>query len=236
MKFAYLFFISLLGFTTIAPQNKSQNQEKSIIEVSGTAEMEISPNEIHIDFNLEERFEKGEKISLDELEDRLKKELTQESITTDNLFINDVNAVISKGWFGSKTLSVASYDLKITDLSKIKKTFKIFEKLEITNARITKATHSDIEELKKKNRIDAMKATKEKADYLLEAIGEKTGKPIQINEQMHQNVFQANANYIFNNQREKLEFDSKIIKNNNSVVQFENIKIKTTMNAVFEIQ
>ncbi len=234
MKFASLFLISLLGLGTISP--KFSNNDRSFIEVSGTAALEISPNEIHINLQLEERFEKGEKITLDVLEQALKNELAKAQIGHSNLFISDVNAVISKSWFGSKTLSVARYNLKIQDIDKIKAVFKIFEKLKIDNAYITAATHSEIETLKKKNRINAMKAAKEKADYMLDAVGEKTGKPIQINEQASQNTFEANANYLFNQQRHESKIALESTKGKERVVQFENIKITTTVNTIFEIQ
>src|SRR5690606_15285302 len=49
-------------------------------------------------------------------------------------------------------------------------------------AKISHVSHSRLEELKKEVRVEAISAAKQKADYLLEAIGHKTGKALYVRE------------------------------------------------------
>ena len=56
------------------------------------------------------------------------------------------------------------------------------DSLGISKAFVSKYSHSKMDEYKKQIKINAIKAAKEKATYLLEAIGEKSGKAINIEE------------------------------------------------------
>jgi len=60
--------------------------------------------------------------------------------------------------------------------------YAVMDSLGITRASITKYSHSKMDEYKKQIKINAVKAAKDKATYLLEAIGEKVGKAITITE------------------------------------------------------
>ncbi|MGY8910765.1 MAG: SIMPL domain-containing protein, partial [Flavobacteriales bacterium] len=62
-NFKLIFF--LLFTSAILAQSTGQ---KPYIEVTGTAEIEIVPDEIYLDITLKERTEKGKKITLDVLE------------------------------------------------------------------------------------------------------------------------------------------------------------------------
>ncbi len=230
--FLLLFTISIFSQSVV-----TKNNQTPFIEVIGKSEREVVPNEIYIDISLKERVEGGKKVSLEFLENRLKRVLKEIGIPLENLSFSDVNAVISKtGWFREDILSHANYTLKVNGAEKLKKTFDQFKKLKISEARITKATHSNIQSLRKENRIAAIKAAKEKADYLLSAIGEKTGKPIEINEiNAHNGQEYAYANFSKSNSlyksREKvLNFQV------GRVVQFEKIKITASVYAKFKIK
>ena len=172
------FLLFFLFTVTLFAQTQNQ---KPYIEVTGTAEIEIVPNEIYLDISIKERTEKGKKLTIDYLENQLKSVLKKIDIPEKNLSISDVNAVLAKtGWWKEEVLSIANYSLKVNGASKLKKIFEHFKKMNISDVNITKATHSNIIEIRKKNRIKAIKIAKEKADYLLAAIGEQTGKPIII--------------------------------------------------------
>ncbi|WP_435414653.1 SIMPL domain-containing protein [Polaribacter aestuariivivens] len=232
MKFKTLL---LIVFVTTISFSQNKNQEKSFIEVVGTSEKEIIPNEIYVDIFLKERMEKGNKLKLEILENQLKKELKNIGISENNLFISDINSVLSKtGWFTKEVLSTAKYTLKVEDSKKLKQFFDCLDELKITNVNITKATHSNITELRKQNRIAAIKAAKEKANYLLNAIDEKVGKPIKIKE-----TDTNNNNFVFANNVQVYGYKSGNVskfKRNKSIVQFEKITIQTSIYVKFEIE
>lgn len=232
MKSFKLVFL-LLFTSTIFSQSISNNVP--FIEVVGKAETEIVPDEIYLNICIRERMANGEKLTIEFLENELKKQLKSIGIPEENLSISDVNAVLSKtGWWKEELLSIANYTLKVKGASKLKKLFDAFKELDISEVNITKATHSNIIEIRKKNRIKAIKVAKEKADYLLSAIGEKTGKPIIVKETTNANLQNySTANFV------NTSSSYGIIKTRgyaNQIVQFEKIKISSSIYVKFQIK
>ncbi|WP_397445615.1 SIMPL domain-containing protein [Polaribacter sp. R77954] len=228
---------SILLFLLISIRIFSQNPtENSYIDVTGVSETEIAPNEIYIDISMKERNEKGKKLTLDILENRLKNTLKSIGIPENNLTISDVNSVLAKtGWWTEEVLSVAHYRLKIKGADKLKPLFEQFKKMKIYDVNITKATHSNIIEIRKKNRIKAIKKAKEKADYLLFAIGQQTGKPAIINELTNKNPSFVNANFINQNTNYAItKISGSGLKN--KFVEFRKIKITSSIYVKFLIQ
>ena len=228
--------ITLLLAFSITSMLTAQEKETAYIEVTGVAEKEIIPDEIYIDIQLKERVEKGKKLTLDFLETQLKQELKSIGIPQENLFIGDINAILAKtGWWKEEVLSVAKYNLKVTNATKMKLLFERFKKLKINNVNIVKATHSKIKELQKENRVAAIKAAKEKATYLLEAINVNVGKPFYVREN-NVNIYQprlANMNSFKIRGASSLE-NADIAEN--KVVQFEKIKLTSSVFVKFTIE
>jgi len=198
------------------------------------AETLVSPDEVYIDICLEEYIKDDAKVTLAILETDLRNELAKYNIPEKNLYISNINSVITKtGWFSKDTLSTGSYSLKVTKVDKIKEVFNVFERLNILEANITKATHSNLVELRKQNRIKAIVSAKEKSDYLLSAIGSKTGKPLKVLEEENTHQVYSNLNYSNRgyNSISKLESKKKGVG-----VQFEDIKIVSTIHVVFQIE
>lgn len=229
-------FITLLLVFSLTNTLISQEKETAFIEVTGIAEKEIVPDEIYIDIQLKERVEKGRKLTLDFLENELKQELKSIGIPQENLFIGDINAILAKtGWWKEEVLSVAKYNLKVTNAAKMKLLFERFKKLKINNVNITKATHSKIKELQKENRIAAIKAAKAKANYLLEAINAKVGNPFYVREN-NINIYQprlANMNSLKIRGIASLENADAAEQ---KVVQFEKIKLSASVFVKFKIE
>jgi len=226
--------VLLLFTATIFAQTQTQ---KAYIEVTGIAETEISPNEIYLDICIKERTEKGKKLTIDFLENQLKAALSKIGIPKENLAISDVNSVLAKtGWWTEEILSVANYSLKVNGADKLKLVFESFKKMHISDVHVTKATHSNIIEIRKKNRIEAIKIAKEKADYLLTAIGEQTGKPLIVNEINAGNPSNfVNANTINQNSSYSI-MKIKSSGTRKEAVAFEKIKITSSVYVKFQIK
>ncbi|MCG9910700.1 MAG: SIMPL domain-containing protein [Flavobacteriales bacterium] len=193
MTLRYKLITALLLFTTLfvsgqpITPNTPKTENIPYIEVTGYAENEIIPDEIFIGFSLRERYEGRIKITISEQEEKLKSALEAIGIDLKNLFLSDVNAgYIKITWQKKDVLTKKDYTLKVGDASTLSLVFQEFEKLSISGAKISKVSHSNIENLKKDLRIKAIKIAKEKADYLLEAIGEQTGKPLIITESVNE--------------------------------------------------
>lgn len=189
--FALLLVLSLcfMGF--------SQNQQQPYINVTGTAEMEVVPDEIHIAISIKERNDGRTNLSVEEQEQQLKMALVRLGISLDKLSLSDANAdYIHVKWRKKKAITRTDYRLKVSTADEVVNVFEVLDELKIKSARIMKVSHSKIKEYEKEVRINAIKDAKERADYLLDAIGERTGKALEIfeNKVMLRSYAQRNLN------------------------------------------
>jgi uncharacterized protein YggE len=94
--------------------------------------------------------------------------------------------------------------------------------INIKEASIIKTESTKIIEIRKQVRISAIQVAKEKATYLLEAIGEEVGKPLQINEiQKSYNTNTFNQNLRPNATFATPKYDYKL-----NQIAFETIEVK----------
>src|SRR5690606_5290203 len=73
-----------------------------------------------------------------------------------------------------------SYQFKASVKTDISKMFEDLNQKWVTNLHIAEIKNTQIADFKKTVKINALKAAKAKADYLLESIGKKTGNPLEI--------------------------------------------------------
>jgi len=214
-------------------------EEKPYIEVNGIAEIEVVPDEIYISIILAERYENKVKVTIEEQEEKMKSAIKSLGIDLKNLFLSDVNADYLKvSWQKKDVLTKKDYVLKVTDANSVGKVFMELDKLAIKDASVSKVNHSKIDSLKREVRIMAIKAAREKADYLLEAIGEQTGKA-QIVRENEFTPYNATSNTIRGARAggEILYIDGVKVKEDedNSIV-FEKIKVKSDVYVKFLIK
>ncbi len=170
----------LLAFASIA---QDDYKDVANIEVTGTARLDIMPDEIFVSITLRERSEGKDKISVEEQEKQMKAGLQSIGVSLDDLTLSDSESdYIRINWRKQEVISIKQYTLKLSTAEQVSKAFEKLDELKIEDAYISKTEHSDIVALKRQLRIDAIQAAKEKADYLLEAIGEETGHALEIRE------------------------------------------------------
>lgn len=219
-------------------QDQITKEEKPFIEVNGVAEQEIIPDQIYISIIIREKYENKEKITIESQEEKLKILLKEINIPTSNLYLSDANADYVKVKFRTKdVLTKKDYTLKVSNATAVGQVFQQLEKLEINDANVSKVSHSKIDSLRKEIRIAAIKAAKNKADYLLNAIGEQTGKPFIVRENsvLNENVYTRNLNRVSNysNTRFSEESDKSI---DDEEIQFQKIKIQSSIYVKFLIK
>ena len=173
----------LTTILTYGQTNTPKNDEKPYIEVTGTAEIEVIPDEIYIRIIIRERYVNRTKVTIEEQEEKLKTAVKSIGVDLTNLYLSDANAdYVKVSWQKKDVLTKKDYTLKVSNATTVGQVFQELDKLEITDASISKVSHSKIDSLRKEVRIMAIKAAKDKADYLLSAIGEQTGKPLIVTE------------------------------------------------------
>lgn len=173
----------LIAIFTFGQTSDSKKEEKPYIEVTGTAEKELIPDEIYIGITIREKYENKKKVTIEEQEEKLISTIKSLGIDLKNLYLSNANADYVKIRFRKNdVITKKDYTLKVTNATTVGQVFVELEKIEITDANIEKVNHSQMDSLRKEVKILAIKAAKNKADYLLNAIGEQTGKPLLIKE------------------------------------------------------
>lgn len=232
MKKYILITMVLISFIAIG-QNEVQ-KEIPFIEVIGTAQKEVIPNEIYINISIQERIENKDKITIEEQEAVLKNALQSINIPIENLSLAEASSNYqSVKWSKKDVIAKTDYILKVEDAMAVGDVFSQLDKLKIINAYVAKVSHSDIVLLKKEVRINAIKAAKEKAEYLLAAIGEELGKALIVTEEQdypYGNIRGARSN-VSNYYVNSIE-----VKKNEDFIQYEKIILEASFYVKFSIQ
>lgn len=170
-------------FSLHAQNSENLSLNKHFIEVTGTSETEVTPDEIYITITLLERMEGKEKVGIEKQEADLKQLVKELGIDAGNLTLAKADADYRKSRTFKKDLMISkSYLLKINNADLLSKVYERLDNMNAQDAYVSRFTHSKILELQKENRIKAIKAAKEKVEYLLAAIGQQAGPALQITE------------------------------------------------------
>lgn len=170
--------------------------DKPYIEVVGTASKFVTPDKIYISIKLTDKLVDKKNYTIDEQEAKLKSSLTKLNIDSKNLFLSDSNLEIMRRKYKETGYKVSKdFTLILKNAEEVSKVFKELNDIDIKEASISKCESSEIELHRKEVRIAAIKAAKEKATYLLDAIGEQIDKPLEVKEE---NDTDSRVNYYSN--------------------------------------
>ena len=233
--------ILIVSLTCHGQTSTTSQNEIAVIEVVGSAEKEIVPDEIYIAITIRERESGKDKVSIDKQEAALKDALQKLGISLENLFLSDANAnYIPVKWSKKDVITKTEYLLKVGDALMVGKVFEKLDEIKITDARISRVSHSKLEDYKKEVRIMAITAAKDKADYLLTAIGQERGKAIKVNEQaLSDRIEDSNLN-VTGTRNEAIYYNmnewQKSSINSDQIIQFQKIKLQSAIYVKFEIK
>lgn len=193
----------VLSFTFIALQVTAQDKTKEplrSINVSGSAEMEVTPDEIYVQIDLREYDKKGSgKIDIESIRNNFLNAVKSIGLTENDISVQGYSGYGNNYWWYKKKNSKnpdmkasISYVIKLSSTSKMDELVAKLDDEATQNFFIQRVAHSKIQEYRKQLKIQAVKSAKEKAIYLAEAIGEKVGDAITINEPHENNYWYQN--------------------------------------------
>lgn len=165
----------------VATTAQTHKPNLPFIEVSGTAVREIEPDEIYVAITLSEKSIDNKKYSIENQEEKLNQILKSLSVDRKNLQLSDLNSEILRnrrseiGFKQSK-----EYLLKLSNSNDVSAFFRLLFEANIKEADVVKTHHTKLAEYTKQTRIDAIKAARDKAEYLLQAVGKIVDSPIEI--------------------------------------------------------
>lgn len=169
--------------------------DQPYIEVTGTAETEIIPNEIYLRITLDENDKKG-RISVEKQENKMLSKLRALSIDLKkNLSVLDFDGYYKKKFLATnEVIKIKRYQLMVTDGKTLGEVYRVLDEIDISNISIIRVSHSEIEKHKRETKLKALKAAKEKANGYAAAIGQTIGKALYIRE--NQNYSYSNTNNV----------------------------------------
>jgi len=164
----------LIGILTLGSFVNAQTQEvkKNAIEVTGVAEMEVEPDEIIFSIGIKA----DNKNDLADNEKKLFEILKNAGVKNEDIKFKSMYQNIY-----SKTAKFTkSYQFKAGSKSSLSKIFEDLNQKWVSSLNIAEVKSTKIADFRKAVKINALKAAKEKADYLLESMGKKTGNALEI--------------------------------------------------------
>ena len=223
-------------FVLLSVELFAQNSTKSFldinyIEVIGKAKMEVTPNEIFIDISINEKDFKNKSVL--EIEKSLTTKLEEIGINVSKqLSIRDIASNFRDYWLKKASIKHSKYyQLIVGNANTAGRVFRELESIGILNISISKVSHSNLPKFREDVKISAAKAAKKKAKYLVNAVDQKIGKALYIEElKTYDNRFNYELKSVSNiivkmdgnaqNQESEIEF-KKIILEYSILVRFE---------------
>ncbi len=169
---------------------KAQNVKPSI-QVTGSAELEIEPDEILFEISIKEywaeEFKKGKeyedyktKVPMKEIEPKMLKALENIGINKNQITIKDLGNYWR--YLGKEFLISKKIIISVNDFNIINKIIESIDPKGIEYMRIAELKNKNISEFRKQVKIEALKAAKVKAIYLLGSLDKQLGDIISIKE------------------------------------------------------
>lgn len=225
-----LAIIALFSMSAMAQQVDLRKK----ITVSGSAETEVTPDIIYLSISLKEYLKDNnskKKVEITELENQLFNAVLKAGIAKEDLMVNNVSSYnyVTEKKKNPDFLASKQYRLKASDLNKWNEIIGAVDPKGIASTNIESYDYSKITSLKKELKIKALQAAKEKAQYMVEALGEKLGGVIDIqevnNEAYPQPMYRANVMMM---KAESADAAPEL--------DFKKIKLNYVVNTVFEIK
>lgn len=232
-KLMTLAFVALFSVSALAQQVDLRRK----INVSGSAETEVTPDIIYISISLKEYLKDNnskKKVDITTLENQLFAAVQKAGVDKENLTINNLS---SFSWATEKKknpdfLASKQYRLKVSDLDKFNDIIGAVDPKGIASTNIESYDYSKITSLKKELKIQALQAAKAKATYLVEALGDKLGSALdiqEINNEVYPQVMYRASNMM-------MKAESADMAGAAADIDFKKIKLSYVMNVVFEIK
>ena len=169
------FLIAIVAIAATFPA--VAQQAENYIQVNGSAEIEVIPNQFFLSITLDQNDSKG-RVDIDQQRRQMLSELKSLGIDTEKQL---TIANISSNYFKrGLSLSVAKYQLLLTTAEQVVAVYDKLAEIGVSNISISRVSHSDIEQYKSDCRKQAIQNAKKVATELAEAVNQSIGSCIYI--------------------------------------------------------
>jgi uncharacterized protein YggE len=207
--------------------NEKNFIDRPYIEVLGKAEMEIIPNEIYLEITVDERNNK-KKQNVEQIEKEMISELQKLKIdVAKDLQVKDMSSNFKSSWLKSGVLTIKQYQLLVRDAAAMAKVYGALENIGISEVKVDKLDHSDLQKFRKEVRINAVKDAQERAGDLATAVGQSVGKALYISFFDHAPLHKMDNTVLYAAPKMLLESGKEV------ALDFRKIRIEVSVNAKF---
>jgi uncharacterized protein YggE len=184
-KLFILAVLTIVSYTTFAQGVDLRRK----IEVTGTAEQEVTPDIINVSISLQEYINGKNKVTIEQLEKQLEGAVSDAGIPKDDFAINNLSSY-NNTYQKKKNpdfLASKQYGIRFHDLNKFNQILSKIDPKGIQSTNIDSYDYSKIDQIKNELKLKALVAAKAKANYLVNGVGESLGKVLNITENDNSN-------------------------------------------------
>lgn len=189
MKRLSLFLLLLACSAAVQAQSVDADCGKRYVEVVGSSVTEIDPDEVHFIITISEYWaeefdgkskpeEYRTKVPLATIESSLRRTLAGLGIGSDDIRTQEVGE-----WWrerGKDFLISKQLDISLPGFDRIGAIVAAVDTRGVQSMRIGELKHRDMAEYRRQGKIEALKAARDKAAYLAEAMGQRLGDVLRI--------------------------------------------------------
>jgi uncharacterized protein len=238
-----LFVIAIAHTATSQQPIFTSNPFPKTINVNGSASMEIVPDQIYVQVILQEYQKKGEsKKDIEQIKTQFLDAVKAAGIPDSSLSIVSYSGSNSYYLFARKRRRNDELNAAITYqvvFSNSKQMDNLVEKLDEDATKsfsIKSVSHSKVTQFRKQLKIDAIKAARDKGVYLTEAIGEKLGEAITVNEPSEYDSPVYGENQRIYSQAVSNIAYSRDDSDSGSAVDFKKLKLRFEVSVTFALK
>jgi len=223
MKFKHLL---LLGIFAAGSLMNAQEVKKNAIEVTGVAEMEVEPDEIIFSIGIKA----DNKNQLADSEKLLFETLKNNGVKNEDIKFKSMY----QNLYSKTTKFTKGFQFKVNAKTNVSKLFEDLNQKWVSNLNIAEIKNTKIADFRKTVKINALKAAKEKADYLLGSINKKTGDAIEIIE-IEDYMSDSILPVAYRSKMANVQLEAADQSIDYSFDNIENIKLKYSIKTKYEI-
>lgn len=225
--------------TSMAQQGQpayTVNPFPKTISVSGSAEMEIVPDEIYVQISLMEYQKKGEsKKDLEKIRSEFLAACRSIGIPDSVISIASYSGYnnyyeLKRKKKGTDMLAQITYQVKFSGSRQMDELVEKLDDDATKNFQIVSTSHSRMPEFRKQLKIKAVQIAREKGLYLSEAVGEKLGEAVTINEPAEWMPYAMNA------AQSNTFMRDQSVSGSDSQIDFKKMKLRFEVNVVFALK
>lgn len=227
-KISLTLIVLFLAFPWLMAQELTTDVPR-YIAVTGSAEINVQPDEIELEIILKEYGDRPNKVDIHSIENEFLYILEKNKIPHEKV-LYDNSSYQWYYWWGNRHeyYKQKIFTIKLDQSTDFITLMKDLDKVGVSSLRIVRTTSKKLQELRKEVKIQAVQAAKDKASYLLESIGEKPGRVIAIDEV-------AGYNYSYGNIPSQSNVSSSARQTGEEIENLATIKLRFEIKAKFEI-